>query len=129
MGTIRQHYQQKAEVALARQETNAPVPLEVPPLPSEQVVVAAPASFVGSTVRLNRAFSPSHARAWYGKAAYGTALVLLLILAWTGVLAWYLIFGLLLVPYRILRRGARKRQREALRHAEMMAALSAPRQP
>lgn len=43
------------------------------------------------------------------------------------VLYWYLLFGLLLVPYRIIRRGQRKRRREELRHREMLAAIEAQR--
>lgn len=35
----------------------------------------------------------------------------------------YLTFGLLLVPYRLLPRGARKRKSEALRHREMLGAI------
>jgi len=38
------------------------------------------------------------------------------------VLCWYAIFGLLLVPYRLLRRGQRKRDVAAKRHAELLAA-------
>jgi hypothetical protein len=44
-------------------------------------------------------------------------------MAWIFVTAWYLVWGLLLVPYRLLRRGARKRKAEALRHREMMGAI------
>jgi hypothetical protein len=36
-----------------------------------------------------------------------------------------LIFGLWLVPYRLLRRGARKRKAEAKRHRELLATLEA----
>ena len=34
-----------------------------------------------------------------------------------------LLFGILLVPYRLLRRGSRKRKQEMLRHAEVLAAI------
>ena len=46
----------------------------------------------------------------------------LIALAWVGVLCWYLIFGLLVVPYRLIRRGQRKRKLEEARHRELMSA-------
>jgi hypothetical protein len=49
--------------------------------------------------------------------------IVLVILAWAFVTAWYLLWGLLLVPYRLLRRGARKRKAEALRHRELMGTI------
>src|SRR6202035_2813948 len=45
------------------------------------------------------------------------------LLAWTFVTAWYLFWGLWLVPYRLLRRGARKRKPEAMRHRELMGTI------
>jgi hypothetical protein len=52
--------------------------------------------------------------------------VLLVIAAWWALVAvWYVVFGLLLVPYRLLRRGARKRTKEALQHRQMPAAIEA----
>jgi hypothetical protein len=47
---------------------------------------------------------------------------------WTAVLLWYVALGLWLVPYRLLRRGARKRKAEALRHREMLSAIDRQRQ-
>lgn len=57
------------------------------------------------------------------------ALVVLLVIPawWALVLSWYLTFGLFLVPYRLLRRGARKRKAEALRHREMLTAIERDR--
>jgi hypothetical protein len=43
--------------------------------------------------------------------------------AWTGVLAWYTVFGLLLVPYRLMRRTQRTGKRNALRHQELLSAV------
>jgi hypothetical protein len=48
---------------------------------------------------------------------------LLILAAWAFVTAWYLTWGLLLVPYRVLRRGARKRKAEAFRHRELMGTI------
>ena len=54
-----------------------------------------------------------------------TLLAVVLTIVWRAVVAgWYVIFGLLLVPYRLLRRGSRKRKAEALRHREVMEALN-----
>jgi hypothetical protein len=37
--------------------------------------------------------------------------------------AWYLTWGLFPVPYRVIRRGSRKRRRNALQHRELLAAI------
>jgi hypothetical protein len=90
-------------------------------LASEDVIINAPMSYAGSAQRIMRI--RRHADGG-GKLAAMTALAILLVLAvWVLVTAWYLTWGLLLVPYRLLRRGARKRKAEALRHRELMGTI------
>jgi hypothetical protein len=95
---------------------NAPVRLA-----SEDVIVNAPMSYAGSAQRIIRL----RRRAEGGGALVAVTVlaILLIALAWTAVTAWYLTWGLLLVPYRLLRRGARKRKAEALRHRELMGTI------
>jgi hypothetical protein len=81
---------------------------------SERIVVAAPMSFVGSAQRMSRWISNLWLRWTLGFA--------ILLFWWVVILGWYVIFGLLLVPYRVVRRGARKRRLEDARHREMMLA-------
>jgi heme/copper-type cytochrome/quinol oxidase subunit 2 len=80
-------------------------------LTSAEVVVSAPMSFAGSAQRIWH-ITRDHA-GW----AYA-GMVTLAILA--IILAWYLIFGLLLVPYRLVRRGQRKQKLAQIRHQELM---------
>lgn len=94
-------------------------------LASERVVVAAPMSFAGSAARIWKLTRLTEHPA--GRFALGTLAVLLVAVAWTVILCWYVVFSLLLVPYRLLRRGSRKRKRQALQHREMMAAVSESR--
>jgi len=47
----------------------------------------------------------------------------ILLVWWTVIGGWYIVFGIFLVPYRLLRRGARKRKAEALHHREMLGAI------
>jgi hypothetical protein len=101
------------------------------PLPSERAVVAAPMSFAGSAERiwLLTSYSPA-GPGW--KAGTLTALVYVgvilgIVVAWAVVLAWYFLWGIWLIPYRVIRRGQRKRRREELRHREMLAALNGQR--
>lgn len=49
----------------------------------------------------------------------------MLVGAWAFVLGWYLFFGLLIVPYRLIRRSDRNRKRDALQHREVLAAAIA----
>lgn len=115
--------------ALAPATAPAPVPeqrsshVNVSKLASEKVVVAAPLSFAGSAARiwkLTGITSQAPARVGLGVLA-----ILLILVAWVIVLAWYLVWGIFLVPYRLIRRGSRKRKREALQHREQLAAIEA----
>lgn len=95
----------------------------VPParLASEDVIINAPMSYAGSAQRIMRI----RRRADDGGAlvAITAVAVLLVVVAWAFVTAWYLTWGLFLVPYRLLRRGSRKRKAEAMRHRELMGTI------
>ena len=75
-------------------------------LNSEKIVVAAPLSFAGSAARIHK-ISDSSDNVWVKWTLLLPVSTLLICFAWSGILIWYLIFGLLLVPYRIIRRGHR----------------------
>lgn len=99
-------------------------PYPIPP-PSSAVIIQSPTSFVGSYRRLRKMTRRWPALTW-------PLFVLTLIMAWSLVVCWYCIFGLLLVPWRLLRRGGRKRKLEARRHDELIAAAmsrTVPAQP
>ncbi len=89
-------------------------------LESEKVVIAAPLSFAGSAARIWKLVGLS-SETW-ARVLLAIAAVVLIALAWCFVLGWYLLWGILLVPYRLIRRGQRRRKREALQHREMIAA-------
>jgi hypothetical protein len=90
-------------------------------LASEDVIINAPMSYAGSAQRIMRIRRSANGG---GKLAATTALAVVLIaMAWLLVTGWYLIWGFWLVPYRLLRRGARKRKAEALRHRELMGTI------
>lgn len=94
-------------------------------LRSEDVIINAPMSFAGAAQRSWRLRRRTHlpGPAWLSGVSMTVVAVALVIVWWAAVAVWYATFGLLLFPYRLLRRGARKRKAEALRHREMMAAL------
>lgn len=95
---------------------------------SENVIINAPMSFAGATQRSSRLagkLSGWEPR-WLALTVAWSLLVGPLLLVWWGaIIIWYVVFGIFLVPYRLLRRGARKRKKEALQHREAMAALEA----
>jgi hypothetical protein len=95
--------------------------LPAPRLDSEQVVIAAPMSFTGSAQRLWN-LTRHHANAGVRAVIY-FGVVLLIAVVWVLVLCWYFIFGLWLVPYRLIRRGQRKRHMQDLRHREMLTMM------
>jgi hypothetical protein len=80
-------------------------------------------SFAGSAERLWKITRSAPANAFASAAVYG-GVVLLIAVAWAAVFCWYFFFGLWLVPYRVIRRGQRKRRREDLRHREMLTMMS-----
>jgi hypothetical protein len=90
-------------------------------LPSEDVIISAPMSYSGSAQRIMRL--RRRARTDSELAGLTAASVALVAVAWVLVTVWYLMWGILLVPYRLHRRGARKRRAEALRHRELLAAI------
>ena len=91
-------------------------------LASEKVVLAAPMSFAGSAARIWKLTGTSENP--YARLGLAPAAIVLIGFAWSCVLAWYMAWGLLLVPYRLIRRGSRKRKREALQHRELLAAIA-----
>ena len=102
-------------------------PARASQLQSEKVVVAAPLSFAGSAARIWKIVRLSD-ETWM-RVVLGVAAVGLIAIAWCFVLGWYLLWGIFLVPYRIIRRGERKRKRQALQHREMIAAIQDGRPP
>ena len=86
---------------------------------SERVVIQSPTSFVGSARRI---WKLTDLGPPWVKVLTVLAALVLVALAWCLVAVYTVVFGVLLVPWRLLRRGQRKRKQEALRHAELMAA-------
>ena len=89
---------------------------------SSLVSVAAPFSFQGSAERIWRL----HHRITDAtlKLIYQViAAALLIPTAWTLVLSWYCTFGLLVVPYRLIRRSQRNQRRDNLKHDELLSSL------
>jgi hypothetical protein len=99
----------------------AAAPLTTQRLASEDIVVAAPMSFAGSAERIWKLTRTSDDTAT--KVALYAVAIIGVGLAWVLVLFWYLIFGLLLVPYRLIRRGSRKRKLAAAQHRELLSAV------
>ena len=90
-------------------------------LASEQVVVAAPMSFSGSAKRIWK--MTDRENQWVRYLLMVVAAILI-VMAWCVVVCWYLFFGLLIVPYRLIRRGSRKEKKRALQHREQLEALA-----
>ena len=103
-------------------------------LKSEKIVVQSPMSFVGSAARawkIARAGNPyPETGSFVNKLLWVLLKILLVSMAliaitvwWAAIVCWYIIFGILVIPWRLIRRGQRKRKMEALRHQEMLDVL------
>ncbi len=90
-------------------------------LASEDVILSAPMSYTGSAQRIVRL--RRRAESGGSLVALTTAALILIVFAWVMITVWYLTWGLLLVPYRLVRRSARKRKLEALRHRELLGTI------
>jgi hypothetical protein len=90
-------------------------------LRSETIIVSSPMSFNGSSLRLWKITQTDHSGLrWL--VLIPLALVLICI-AWFVIVFWYMIFGILLVPFRLIRRSGRKNKRDKLRHSEILEAI------
>lgn len=90
-------------------------------LASEEVVISAPFSFHGSAVRIWKITRKDNAiLKWLVMVPLA---LMTIFVVWGFIFVWYCIFGVLLVPYRLIRRGSRKRKMENLRHHELLDVL------
>jgi DUF1707 SHOCT-like domain len=90
-------------------------------LASEDVIISAPMSYSGSAQRIMRL--RRRARSDGELVAITVVAVSLVLIVWVFVTVWYLMWTFLLVPYRLVRRSARQRRVEALRHRELLGTI------
>jgi len=93
---------------------------------ASRTVVAAPMSFAGATGRTTGLLW--HGRPTTVEVPTVVAVPSILVLRWSAIVVWYGAFGLLLVPYRLLHRGSRRRKREARMHEETLQAIRVSQQ-
>ena len=94
-------------------------------LASEKVVASAPTSFSGSAARIWKMTDVNNvAVKWLLLVPIALCLVLM---AWSLVAIWYVIifglFGILVIPFRLLTRSGRNRKRSKLQHREVLQAI------
>jgi len=94
-------------------------------LASEKVVVSAPTSFSGSTARIwKMTDSDNTALKWLLLVPVALCLIFM---AWSLVAIWYFIifglFGIFVIPFRLLTRSGRNRKRNKLQHRELLEAV------
>ena len=88
-------------------------------LASENVVLSSPLSFAGSAQRIWRLTMLSN-NPWVKWLLLVPLTLGLIFVGWCFVLCWYCTFGILLVPWRLIRRGQRKDKRNRLQHRELL---------
>jgi Flp pilus assembly protein TadB len=93
-------------------------------LASEKVVISAPLSFAGSAQRIWKMTDVENP---FLKFLLALIAIVFVVFAWMFVACWYFVmyvlFGILFIPWRLLRRGSRKRKQERLRHREVLDAI------
>ena len=94
-------------------------------LKSEKVVVSSPLSFIGSVKRIWKITDVDNNPAV--KMLLSLVAAALILFAWVFVAFWYVliyvVFGILFIPYRMLRRSSRKQKQAKLRHREVLEAI------
>lgn len=94
-------------------------------LASEKVVISAPTSFSGSAARIWKITNSDNTTLkWLLLVPLALCLILT---AWFFVAMWYFIifglFGILVIPFRLLTRSGRNRKRNKLQHRELLEAI------
>jgi len=93
-------------------------------LKSERIVISSPLSFSGSVKRIWKITDVDNPAI---KALLGLVAVVPILFAWVFVAFWYVliyvVFGILFIPYRLLRRSSRKQKQAKLRHREVLEAI------
>ncbi len=94
-------------------------------LASEKVIVSAPTSFSGSAVRIWKMTDSDNA--WLKWLLLVPVALILIFMAWSFVAIWYFIifglFGIFVIPFRLLTRSGRNRKRNKLQHRELLEAV------
>ena len=98
-------------------------------LASEKVVISAPFSFAGSAQRIWKMTDVDNP---FLKFILALIAIVFIMFAWMFVACWYFVmyvlFGILFIPWRLLRRVSRKRKQERLRHREVLDAVQRNKQ-
>ena len=94
-------------------------------LASEKIVVSAPTSFSGSAARIWKITeSDNDLLKWLLLVPIALCLIFM---AWSFVAFWYFIifglFGIFVIPFRLLTRSGRNRKRNSLQHRELLEAI------
>ncbi|WP_419929164.1 hypothetical protein [Candidatus Poriferisocius sp.] len=92
-------------------------------LPSEQVIMESPLSFTGSAKRIIPAVYGKMPRRRWAVPVAPVVVALVISVVWVGVFFWYLVWGVLLIPFRLFRRLQLKSEVDELRHREMLDAI------
>ena len=94
-------------------------------LKSEKVIVSAPTSFSGSAARIWKLTeSDNDLLKWLLLVPIALCSIFM---AWSFVAIWYIIifglFGIFVIPFRLLTRSGRKHTRGKLQHRELLEAI------
>jgi len=94
-------------------------------LASEKVIVSAPTSFSGSAARIWKITNTDNELLkWLVLIPIALFLVFM---AWSFVAIWYFVifglFGIFVIPFRLLTRSGRNRKRNKLQHRELLEAI------
>ncbi len=94
-------------------------------LASEKIIISAPTSFSGSAARIWKITeSDNDLVKWLVLVPIALCSIFM---AWSFVAIWYIIifglFGIFVIPFRLLTRSGRNRKRNSLQHRELLEAI------
>jgi hypothetical protein len=91
-------------------------------LESESIIVEAPFSFTGATKRIWRVVENTEDPRIKAFVVI-PIVVMTLMVVYAGIVMWYIMFGLLLVPFRLIRRSQRNKKLQKAQHKEMLEVM------
>lgn len=93
------------------------------PLASEQVIIEAPLSFTGSAKRIIPAVYGALPKRRWAVPVAPVVVVLVIAVIWAGVLLWYAVWNIFIIPFRLFRRLQLKSEVDEQRHRELLDAI------
>lgn len=92
-------------------------------LDSEKVILESPMSFTGATKRIWPEMMDKNVNKYVKWLLLFPMTLFVLYIVYAVIFTWYMIFGLLLLPFRLMMRSSRNKKKQEMQHRELLQSL------